>query len=83
MSTAVSPDTKTNNEILRNYRDRAFLLVLADTGLRVHEACSLDRGSVDWFEGKAIVEIKGGRESVVRFSATLPSNPKGIPRCEI
>jgi integrase/recombinase XerC len=53
---------------LRNYRDRAFLLVLADTGLRVQEACSLNRGSIDWNESKAIVVIKGGRESIVRFS---------------
>ena len=54
--------------ILRILRDKAFLLVLADTGLRVHEACNLDRGNIDWAEAKAIVEIKGGRESVVRFS---------------
>jgi integrase/recombinase XerC len=53
---------------LRQLRDMAFLLVLADTGLRVHEACNLDRGSIDWAEAKAIVEIKGGRDSVVRFS---------------
>jgi site-specific recombinase XerD len=59
---------KRNNENLRLLRDKAFILVLADTGLRVHEACNLDRGSIDWAEAKAIVEIKGGRESIVRFS---------------
>lgn len=53
---------------LRNLRDRAFLLTLADTGLRVHEACGLRRGDLDWQESKAIVIGKGNRQAVVRFS---------------
>lgn len=53
----------------RNMRDRAFLLVLADTGLRVHEACGLRRGDIDWDEGKALVIGKGNRQNVVRFSS--------------
>ncbi len=53
---------------LRDLRDRAFLLTLADTGLRVHEACALRRGDVDWNEGRAIVLGKGNREAIVRFS---------------
>ncbi len=57
-----------DSERLRNLRDRAFLLTLADTGLRVHEACGLRRGDIDWNEGKAIVIGKGDREAVVRFS---------------
>src|SRR5690349_18289356 len=40
---------------LRAYRDRAFLLTLADTGFRVHEACKLRRGDVDWNEQRAII----------------------------
>jgi site-specific recombinase XerD len=62
--------TKTENNIekLINYRDKAFLICLADTGLRVHEACNLRRGDVDWFEKKALVLGKGNREAVVRFS---------------
>jgi site-specific recombinase XerD len=60
--------TETENDKLRNYRDRAFLLTLADTGLRVHEACSLRRGDIDWNEGKAIIIIKGNRQAVIRFS---------------
>ena len=56
------------NEQLRNLRDRAFLIVLADTGLRVHEACGLRRGDVDWNEGRAIVIGKGDQQAVVRFS---------------
>lgn len=58
------------NEIehLINLRDRAFLLTLADTGLRVHEACKLRRGDVDWHESRAIIIGKGNKEAVVRFS---------------
>jgi integrase/recombinase XerC len=53
---------------LRAARDRAFLLTLADTGLRVHEACKLRRGDVDWNEGRAVVIGKGDKQAVVRFS---------------
>ncbi len=53
---------------LRAMRDKAFLLTLADTGLRVHEACALRRGDIDWNAGKALVIGKGNRQSVVRFS---------------
>jgi site-specific recombinase XerD len=53
---------------LRLLRDRAFLLTLADTGLRVHETCALRRGDVDWNEGRAILIGKGDREAVVRIS---------------
>jgi integrase/recombinase XerC len=53
---------------LRDLRDRAFLLTLADTGLRVHEACDLRRGDIDWNEGRAVIIGKGDRQAVVRFS---------------
>ncbi len=56
------------SEKLRLFRDRAFLLTLADTGMRVHEACNLRRGDVDWQEGRAIIIGKGDRQAVVRFS---------------
>jgi integrase len=64
---ALSP-TKSENDRLRDLRDRAFLLTLADTGLRVHEACNLRRGDIDWNEGRAIVIGKGDRQALVRFS---------------
>ena len=54
---------------LRNLRDRAFLITLADTGLRVHEACALRRGDLDWNEGRAVIIGKGDQQAVVRFSA--------------
>jgi integrase/recombinase XerC len=56
-------------ERLRNLRDRAFLLTLADTGLRVHEACKLRRGDIDWNEGRAVIIGKGDKQDVVRFSS--------------
>ena len=52
----------------RNLRDRAFLITLADTGLRVHEACSLRRGDLDWNEARAVIIGKGDKQAVVRFS---------------
>ena len=57
------------HERLRAMRDRAFLLTLADTGLRVHEACQLRRGDVDLNEGQAIVIGKGDKQALVRFSS--------------
>jgi integrase len=53
---------------LQILRDRSFILTLADTGLRVHEACNLRRGDLDWQEGKAVIIGKGNKQSVVRFS---------------
>ncbi len=64
-SFAQQPD---ETERLRALRDRAFLLTLADTGLRVHEACKLRRGDVDMNEGQALVIGKGDKQAVVRFS---------------
>ncbi len=53
---------------LRQLRDAAFLLTLADTGLRVHEACKLRRGDLDVREARALLVGKGDRQAVVRFS---------------
>lgn len=61
-------DTANNIDKLRNLRDRALLIVLADTGLRIHEACNLRRGDLDWNEHKAVIIGKGDRQDVVRFS---------------
>jgi integrase/recombinase XerC len=60
--------TEDERERLRDLRDRAFLFTLADTGLRVHEACNLRRGDVDMHEGKAVIIGKGDRQAVIRFS---------------
>jgi integrase/recombinase XerC len=63
-----SQPTENDADRLILLRDRALLLTLADTGLRVHEACRLRRGDLDWNEGKAIIIGKGDRQAVVRFS---------------
>lgn len=53
---------------LRNLRDRAFILVLADTGLRVSEACSIKIEDIDFLEGRLSVIGKGDNEDLVRIS---------------
>lgn len=60
--------TNSENERLRAMRDRALLLTLADTGLRIHEACNLRRGDLDWNEGRAIIIGKGDKQAVIRFT---------------
>jgi site-specific recombinase XerD len=67
-ATLHSQPYENEREHLRLLRDRAFILTLADTGMRVHEACNLRRGDVDWHEGKAVIIGKGNREAVIRFS---------------
>lgn len=62
-------DEDAANVKLRAYRDRAFLLTLADTGFRVHEACGLRRGDIDWNEQRAIIIGKGDKQAVIRFTS--------------
>jgi integrase/recombinase XerC len=57
------------DERLSILRDRALLVTLADTGLRVFEACGLTRGQLNSPEGKVSVIGKGDKEAQVRFSA--------------
>ena len=67
----VSPinEEDVGNAKLRAYRDRAFMVTLAETGFRVHEACNLRRGDIDWNEGRAIIVGKGKKQAVVRFNS--------------
>ena len=64
---SINPSQDEPNRMI-DFRDRAFLVTLADTGLRVHEACNLHRGDIDWNEGHALIIGKGNRQDVVRFS---------------
>lgn len=57
-----------HKEDLIALRDRSFVLTLADTGLRISEACGLRRGDLDWKEARAYVIGKGNKQALVRFS---------------
>lgn len=69
LMTAAGNDEDAAHAKLRAYRDRAFLFTLAETGFRVHEACNLRRGDIDWNEGRAIIIGKGNKQVVVRFTS--------------
>jgi len=60
--TSISLSTK-----LETLRDRAFVLTLADTGLRISEACSLKRGDVNLDERRGIIG-ESGNQDIIRFS---------------
>lgn len=64
------PSLPCENETDRiiNLRDSAFLITLADTGLRIHEACGLQAGDMDWFRHRAEIIGKGNKQAIVRFS---------------
>jgi len=53
---------------LMKFRDRAFVLTLADTGFRISELCSLKRGDIDWRDERVLITGKGEKTAVVRFS---------------
>lgn len=50
-------------------RDRAFILSLADTGLRIFEACNLSRGDLDFDRKRALITGKGDKPGIIRFSS--------------
>lgn len=64
----VSADENASDLKLRAARDRALILTLADTGFRIHEACNLRRGDINWTEGYAVIIGKGNKQAVVRFT---------------
>lgn len=49
-------------------RDRAFILMLADTGLRIHEACALTRADVINWKTKIAGKGHTKKNNTVRFS---------------
>ncbi|MBN1218654.1 MAG: tyrosine-type recombinase/integrase [Anaerolineae bacterium] len=59
---------QTDAERLTLYRDAALLITLADTGLRVSEACGLQRGHLDWERKRAVIIGNNDKQALVRFS---------------
>lgn len=53
---------------LTQLRDRAFILLLVDSGFRISEACKLKRGDIDWNHGKTVIIGKGDKQALVRIS---------------
>lgn len=53
---------------LEELRDRAFVLTLADSGLRISELVGLKRGDIDWMDERVVIMGKGEKGAVVRFS---------------
>jgi integrase/recombinase XerC len=56
-----------SRKTLEALRDRAFVLGLADTGLRISEACALRCSDIDWLKQRAIIG-ESDKQSVVYFS---------------
>src|SRR3990170_6428864 len=71
--------SRLNGDLLA-LRDRAFVLTLADTGLRISEACAPKRGGIDWEECRAIIIGKGDKQAVIRFSNRSIQALKGYLR---
>ncbi len=77
-------------DLCHSRRDRAFLLFLADTGLRRAEALALNWGDIDFvIGGVKIARGKGGkprtvvigaktRQAVLAYRRSLPHSPAGV-----
>ena len=60
-----APDTS----VVYGLRDRAMMMLMLDSGLRISELLSLDSGRVDWLNCGVTVMGKGRKERRVPFSA--------------
>lgn len=60
---AWSPNGNTKVRHVRNLRDKAFVLTLAESGLRVHEACKLKIKDLDFDNGSGVIIGKGQKQA--------------------
>ncbi|RME78405.1 MAG: hypothetical protein D6784_02410 [Chloroflexi bacterium] len=68
MDTLCDRPFENDRERLAALRDRGLFYLLADTGLRVSEACSLTVGQVDFNEYELFAVGKGSKEARIRIS---------------
>lgn len=61
--TAWEPNGDTPFRHLRNLRDKAFALTLAESGLRVHEACKIRIKDIDFNNASGIITGKGKKQA--------------------
>ena len=54
-----------------NDRDRAIVLVLTATGIRVSEMLGMEARDVDWEEGTVLIRGKGSKERLVALGPTV------------
>lgn len=52
-------------------RDKAILITLLGTGIRVSELCGLDYKDIDFCEGTMLITRKGGDEDIVSFGTEV------------
>lgn len=60
----------TPTRTLRNLRDRAFILTLAESGLRVHEACKIRLKDMDFDKESGVVIGKGHKQARFKVGKT-------------
>lgn len=58
-----APNGNTKTRHLQNLRNRAFVLTLAQSGLRVHEACKLKVKDLDFQQASGVVIGKGNKQA--------------------
>lgn len=64
------PNGDTPFRHLRNLRDRAFTLTLAESGLRVHEACKIRIKDLDFDKASGVVIGKGRKQARFKVGDT-------------
>lgn len=52
------------------YRDKAIIMVLCDSGIRLNELSQMRRADIDWQEGSAHIHGKGAKQRRVPLSPT-------------
>lgn len=60
---AWTPNGNTHTRHLRNVRDKAFVITLAESGLRVHEICKIRIKDIDFDRESGVIVGKGNKQA--------------------